>query len=67
MAADSTDLKSRIIEAASEPQSVSTDGFTATNRPLADLIAADKHLSQKTSAEVGRIPIGFTKVRSVGF
>ena len=67
MAADSTDLKSRIVEAASEPQSVSTDGFSATNRPLADLIAADKHLAQKTSASTGKLPIGFTKVRSVGF
>lgn len=67
MSDQAADLKTRIIEAASEPQSVSTDGFSATNRPLTDLIAADKHLATKETAAAGKVPIGFTKVRSVGF
>lgn len=64
---ESPDLKARIAEAAAEPQSVSTDGFSATNRPIAELIEADKHLSQQRTATSGRLPIGRTKVRSVGF
>lgn len=48
-----TDLTDAIAQAAQEPQSATGDNGSATNRPLADLIAADRYLAGKTRRGFG--------------
>lgn len=52
--ADTPDLAETIAEQAAEPVSSSTDGQSATGRPIADLIAADQHLAAKRVAAARR-------------
>lgn len=44
-------------EAAGNPQSFSVDGLSQTNRPISDLIAADKYLRQRARAARRRHPL----------
>jgi len=45
-----SELESTIETAAEKPVSASVDGVTVTQRPIADLIAADRYLSSDRSA-----------------
>lgn len=47
------DLTDQIKEAVEEPAAASQDGRSATNRPIADLIAADNHIAAKKAASKG--------------
>ena len=44
-----TDLSSTIQQKATEPESAEADGVRVKQRPLKDLIEADKHLAGKTA------------------
>jgi len=44
------DLDQQIEDAASKPQQVTVDGTTAIQRPIEELIAADRYLSAKAAA-----------------
>lgn len=66
------DLSEQIEEAANNPQAVSGDGGSVTERSIADLIAAEKHLAEKealagTNAKGGKKSgfrtLGFARVR----
>lgn len=43
------DLSDTIADAAAGPQEVSVDGQTAVERPLDEIITADKYLAQKNA------------------
>ena len=45
-----SELESTIETSAEKPVSMSVDGVTVTQRPIADLIAADRYLSAKRAA-----------------
>ena len=45
------DLSDQIEQAASEPQSATVDGRSATAQPIPDLIAADIHLTSKEALD----------------
>lgn len=45
------DLTDTIEEAAQDPASASSDGQSATARPIADLIAADRYLKGQQATE----------------
>ena len=56
---------SDFAEAASNPSSFSVEGLSQTNRPLSELIAADKYLRKRNRAACRRHPlagIGITQV-----
>lgn len=56
---------SDFAEAAANPSSFSVEGLSQTNRPLSELIAADKYLRQRSRASRRRAPlagIGFAQV-----
>jgi len=48
------DLTTEITEAAAAPQSIAVDGTTLANRPLSELIEADKHLASRAAAAARR-------------
>ena len=58
------DLSDTIEEAASEPESGTQDGMTIKQRPIRDLIDADKHLASKTAAQTDPRK-GFTRVKII--
>lgn len=45
------DLSETIEQAAQDPAAAANDGQSATARPIADLIAADKYLKGQAAAE----------------
>lgn len=47
------DLSARIEAAASQAQSVETDGLKTNDRTLKDLIDADRYLAEKAARQVG--------------
>ena len=49
----SDEITTAITEATSTPASFTNDGRTITQRPIADLIAADKHVAAKTAGALG--------------
>lgn len=56
------DLTETIKTAAAEPQSATVDGVSVSQRPLKDLIDADKHLAGKAAAGRKTVPIRFAKM-----
>ena len=48
---------SDFAEAAANPSSFSVEGLTQTNRPLSELIAADKYLRKRNRAARRRHPL----------
>lgn len=60
------DLSDTITTAASDPASVTSDGQSATTRPIADLILADQYLAAKDAVRKRRRGITFTKVVTPG-
>lgn len=44
-----TDLSATISQAAADPQSSTSDGQSTSARPIADLVAADRYLAQKSA------------------
>ena len=48
---------SDFAEAAANPSSFSVEGLTQTNRPLSELIAADKYLRKRNRAACRRRPL----------
>ena len=58
------DLTETIEDAAAEPESASADGQAVKQRSIAELIAADKYLAGKTSAQTDP-RVGFTRVKIV--
>ena len=54
-----SELENTIEEEASAPESVSSDVGSKTNRPLDDLIEADKYLASKEAAESNPARMGF--------
>ena len=48
---------SDFTEAASNPSSFSVEGLSQTNRPLSELIAADKYLRKRSRAACRRHPL----------
>lgn len=57
-----SDLESTIETAAEKPVSMSVDGVTVTQRPIADLIAADRYLSAKKASRHKSRGIRFTQI-----
>jgi hypothetical protein len=55
-----------IVDAALAPQTVIADGVTVNARPIADVIAADKHATKKAAARKRGRGIGFIKLISEG-
>ncbi len=59
-----SDLTEQIEQAAETPAAASQDGRSATARPIADLIAADKHLAAKEAAARGMNGLVFQQMKS---
>lgn len=57
-----SELESKIETAAETPASMSVDGVTVTQRPIGDLIAADRYLSAKKASRQKSRGIRFTKI-----
>lgn len=56
------DLTETIEAAAQTPASASSpDGSSATARPLAELIAADEHLTKKQASQTGKSALGMLR------
>lgn len=47
------EITDQIKQATEEPAAVAQDGTSVTSRPIADLIAADKHVAAKKAASKG--------------
>ncbi len=63
------DLSERIEEAAAGPAAHSVDGESATDRPIADLIAADKHLRNNAALDDDdalNVGLRFRKIKANG-
>lgn len=58
----SDDLSDKIEEAANEPKSAASDGQSATNRDLRELIEADEYLAGKRAAKKRTLGIRFSKI-----
>lgn len=58
----SDDLSDKIEEAANEPKSAASDGQSATNRDLRELIEADEYLAGKQAAKKRKLGIRFSKI-----
>jgi len=59
-----SDLTEQIEQAAETPAAASQDGRSATARPIADLIAADKYLASKEAASRGMSGVLFQQMKS---
>lgn len=59
-----SDLSEQIESAVANPTAVAVDGQSVTNRAIADLIAADKHLASRTAASRGFRGLMRQQVRS---
>lgn len=57
-----SELEAAIETAAEKPVSASVDGVTITQRPIADLIAADRYLSAKRAARKRSRGIRLTQI-----
>lgn len=57
-----TDLTATIAEEAAAPVSSTADGQTATARPLADMITADRYLAAKAAIAKRRRGVTFGKL-----
>lgn len=57
------DLTPQIEQVAAEPQTVVTDGQTATEHNLKDLIEADKYLKETDAADTGPVKSAWGRVR----
>ena len=57
------EIKDAIVAAAQSPLKASADGVSVDARPMADLIAADKHIAAKEAAKVPGL--GFRMVKLV--
>ena len=57
-----SELESTIETAAEKPVSASVDGVTVTQRPIGDLIAADRYLSAKRAARKRSRGIRFSQI-----
>jgi hypothetical protein len=64
--ADANDLATDIAQQAVEPASTTSDGQSATGRPVADLIAADQYLAQKAARAKRRRGIYFSQLVTPG-
>lgn len=60
------DLEQTIRDAAATPASASGDGLSTTERPLEQLIAADKHLSAKQAMQAPGLGIRMLRVENGG-
>lgn len=56
------DLSQEIRDAAAGPQQVTVDGQTVQQRPLAELVEADRYLASKTAAAKNHRGLRFTKL-----
>jgi len=56
------DLSDQIRDAAEGPQQVTIDGQTVQERPLAELIEADRYLAGKTASDKGHRGLRFSKI-----
>ncbi|MFA5291941.1 MAG: hypothetical protein WC496_02790 [Phycisphaerae bacterium] len=59
-------LEEKILENASTPAKVSSDGLSVEQHPLADQIAADKYLASKTAVRKKGLGIKFSKLSPSG-
>lgn len=57
-----TEIDAQILAAAAGPSSVTVDGMTTQQRPLADLIAYRKHLASLRGAGNSRRGLRYTKL-----
>lgn len=64
--ADANDLTDIIATEAVSPVSSAADGQSASGRPIAELIAADKYLAAKAASKLGRRGLLFTKLLPPG-
>ena len=56
------DLSAAIEAAAAQPQAVSVDGVSSTQRPLAELIEADRYLRERAAAKRPTLGLRLRKV-----
>jgi hypothetical protein len=61
-----TDLSSTIGGLAGNPQQTATDGQQVSERPLTDVIAADRYLAQKAARSQKRRGLMFNKIIPAG-
>ncbi len=59
-------LNNSILENASNPAKVSSDGLSVEQHPLADQIAADKYLASKNAMRKKGLGIRFSKLSPSG-
>lgn len=64
--ADTNDLTTTIAGAAAGPSSVSIDGNTVVQRPLADLITADQYLKGQAAAKKKNRGVRYARVQMPG-
>ena len=55
------DLADTIQDVGSKPQSVTTDGLSVSNRPIGDVIAADRYAKAAAAAKVPYRGLRFTR------
>ena len=60
------DAETRIEEALDKASSVSVDGMSVSNRSIAEIIAADKHLARKAASTAGALGIRMGVMRGPG-
>lgn len=60
--ADDTELETTIEAAAAKPASVTIGNTSTANRPLTELIEADKHLTAKTALAKPRMGLVTRKI-----
>lgn len=61
------EVREKILENAQAPRRVVADGVEVEEHPLADQIAADRHLDSKTAADAsGSRGLRFTKLKPPG-
>ncbi|OHB60788.1 MAG: hypothetical protein A2Y12_16090 [Planctomycetes bacterium GWF2_42_9] len=59
-------LEKSILDNASSPAKVSSDGVSIEQHPLSDQIAADKYLASKTATQRKGLGIKFSKLSPPG-
>lgn len=59
---DSDDLSQAIRDAASAPRKTQVKSTSVEEHPIADLIAADRHLASKAAATRNHLGLRFTKI-----
>jgi len=59
-------LNNSILDSATQPAKVSSDGVSVEQHPLSEQIAADKYLASKTATQKKGLGIKFTKLSPSG-